>query len=128
MGGSISVKVKKKISTGECDLYYTKPKREFKKSSSDETPAILKPRYKLSPSLSEHEREIIESMGDAVYFKPRARFLGFTYNKEMPRWQALGFASTFEYYGFLQANKIDNEMYTGYDADILHMTDGGNDE
>lgn len=112
LGGNISVKVKKKISTGECDLYYTKPNREFKKLVSDETPAILKPRYKLSPPLSEHERQIIASMGEGIYFKPRARLLGFTYNKEVPRWQALGFASNYEYLEWIEYNRLSSEAYS----------------
>lgn len=120
---------KKVISTEEYETYYYNKKkgrrRKTRGGKKSEQPAIVKPHYKLSPELTEHEREIIESLSDGVYFKPRPRFLGFTYSKEMPKWQALGFASEIEYHGFLESNKLDNPMHNGYEMDILHFTDGG---
>jgi len=47
-----------------------------------------------------------------VIFKPRPRFLGYTYSKEPLRWQAFGFISNYEYQEWVEYNKLDNENYS----------------
>lgn len=86
-----------------------------------------KPHYKLSPALSEEERDIIASM-DGVVFKPRPRLIGYKYLDDVERWEVMGFTSLYHYETYNYLHRLSNEEWAGNEADILGMTVGGKNE
>ncbi|WP_448665471.1 hypothetical protein [Serratia plymuthica] len=62
---------------------------------------------------------------DGVTFKPRPRLIGVDHLQHLEKWESIGFYSEMEYNGWLQMNRLQNEMYEGYCVDVLHQKSGG---
>ncbi|HBY5552189.1 TPA: hypothetical protein MIX95_02540 [Klebsiella pneumoniae] len=77
--------------------------------------AIIK-LYEESPTLSEDEKSIIDSM-PGVKWKPRQRYTGFKFNREPLKFEYL-FDNINEYEGWLEFNRLENENFTGNDLGL----------
>lgn len=75
--------------------------------------------YEESAPLTPEEQSIINSM-DGVTWKPRQRYTGFRFNREPLKFECL-FESVFEYEGWLEFNRLENEQYQGYDVDFMDV-------
>ncbi|HEJ7042964.1 TPA: hypothetical protein SMF55_004768 [Serratia liquefaciens] len=86
-----------------------------------------KPHYKLSPSLSDEEKEIISSM-EGVFFKLRPHLIGYKYLDDVERWEVMGFTSLYHYETYNYLHRLSNEEWAGNEVDILGITVGGKNE
>ncbi|ENF23450.1 hypothetical protein ECP030481611_0253 [Escherichia coli P0304816.11] len=74
-----------------------------------------------SPPLTNEELEIIQSMGDGVYFKPRTRKTTIIEPGTLKKWQLLGFTSFRHYTGF---NSFNNQGGGVTETDLMqHLID-----
>ncbi|EPR7392631.1 hypothetical protein ACU8JQ_000674 [Escherichia coli] len=74
-----------------------------------------------SPELSDEELEIIQSMGDGVYFKPRTRKTTIIEPGTLKKWQLLNFTSYRHYIGF---NSFNNQVGGVTETDLMqHLID-----
>ncbi|AKH25281.1 MULTISPECIES: hypothetical protein [Enterobacteriaceae] len=74
-----------------------------------------------SPPLTNEELEIIQSMGDGVYFKPRTRKTTIIEPGTLKKWQLLGFTSFRHYTGF---NSFNNQVGGVTETDLMqHLID-----
>ncbi|HAH6407660.1 TPA: hypothetical protein HIA21_002980 [Escherichia coli] len=74
-----------------------------------------------SPPLTNEELEIIQSMGDSVYFKPRTRKTTIIEPGTLKKWQLLGFTSFRHYTGF---NSFNNQVGGVTETDLMqHLID-----
>ncbi|MEF7953341.1 hypothetical protein U9Z11_11680 [Escherichia coli] len=74
-----------------------------------------------SPPLTNEELEIIQSMGDGVYFKPRIRKTTIIEPGTLKKWQLLGFTSFRHYTGF---NSFNNQVGGVTETDLMqHLID-----
>ena len=69
-----------------------------------------------SPPLTNEELEIIQSMGDGVYFKPRTRKTTIIEPGTLKKWQLLGFTSFRHYTGF---NSFNNQVGGVTETDLM---------
>lgn len=69
-----------------------------------------------SPELSDQELEIIQSMGDGVYFNPRPRKQTIIQSENLKKWQCLNFESYKEYCGWLSFN---NQVGGATETDLM---------
>ncbi|HAJ8744431.1 TPA: hypothetical protein HNY36_23895, partial [Escherichia coli] len=74
-----------------------------------------------SPPLTNEELEIIQSMGDGVYFKPRTRKTTIIEPGTLKKWQLLNFTSYRHYIGF---NSFNNQVGGVTETDLMqHLID-----
>ncbi|CAD6154577.1 hypothetical protein AOY57_05690 [Escherichia coli] len=74
-----------------------------------------------SPPLTTEELEILQSMGDGVYFKPRKRKTTIIEPGTLKKWQLLGFTSFRHYAGF---NSFNNQVGGVTETDLMqHLID-----
>ncbi|MDQ9411735.1 hypothetical protein RF153_06085 [Escherichia coli] len=74
-----------------------------------------------SPPLTNEELEIIQSMGDGVYFKPRTRKTTIIEPGTLKKWQLLSFTSFRHYTGF---NSFNNQVGGVTETDLMqHLID-----
>lgn len=74
-----------------------------------------------SPPLTNEDLEIIQSMGDGVYFKPRTRKTTIIEPGTLKKWQLLGFTSFRHYTGF---NSFNNQVGGVTETDLMqHLID-----
>ncbi len=74
-----------------------------------------------SPPLTNEELEIIQSMGDGVYFKPRTRKTTIIEPGTLKKWQLLGFTSFRHYTSF---NSFNNQVGGVTETDLMqHLID-----
>lgn len=74
-----------------------------------------------SPPLTNEELEIIQSMGDGVYFKPRTRKTTIIEPGTLKKCQLLGFTSFRHYTGF---NSFNNQVGGVTETDLMqHLID-----
>ncbi|MFN2993646.1 hypothetical protein [Serratia plymuthica] len=102
-------------------------RKSTRKTQGEKVKSQPKPHYKLSPVLSEEEREIIASM-DGVVFKPRPRLIGYKYLDDVERWEVMGFTSLYHYETYNYLHRLSNEEWAGNEVDILGITVGGKNE
>ncbi|KGT95797.1 hypothetical protein NG99_01250 [Erwinia typographi] len=77
------------------------------------------------PPLSEEERKIMQEIEASGAAKYQPRSIWHTRWTGQPgSWEGI-FPNLIEYEGWLEANRLENEFYAGYDADILDVMAGG---
>ncbi|WP_238081694.1 hypothetical protein [Pseudescherichia vulneris] len=71
----------------------------------------------MSASLSPEEQSLINEMG--CFWKPRCKYVSFSWSREPEKYEALGFLSQHHYQGYCHFSQLDNAQYSGFEIDYL---------
>ncbi|HAY0171047.1 TPA: hypothetical protein JS273_003726 [Escherichia coli] len=100
---------------------FNNARKQLHKNNEDAGEEIVFILESNSPPLTNEELEIIQSMGDGVYFKPRTRKTTIIEPGTLKKWQLLGFTSFRHYTGF---NSFNNQVGGVTETDLMqHLID-----
>ncbi|WP_427034708.1 hypothetical protein [Escherichia coli] len=100
---------------------FNNARKQLHKNNEDAGEEIVFILESNSPPLTNEELEIIQSMGDGVYFKPKTRKTIIIEPGTLKKWQLLGFTSFRHYIGF---NSFNNQVGGVTETDLMqHLID-----
>ncbi|EEV4686663.1 hypothetical protein ACNCVU_001040 [Escherichia coli] len=100
---------------------FNNARKQLHKNNEDAGEEIVFILESNSPPLTNEELEIIQSMGDGVYFKPRTRKTTIIEPGTLKKWQLIGFTSFRHYTGF---NSFNNQVGGVTETDLMqHLID-----